>query len=757
LAQATPSADDVPFPPSHPRAEIRARSAHRRIYGELVTTARRALLALTAVAAVLLPPAPALADPPSRLATQITDRADALTSGRTSVDQALSRLQADTGIQLFVVFVDSFDGTPAQEWTDETARLSDLGDRDALLAVATGDRAYAYSFPADPRISDSELTDVAENDIEPALSQEDWSGAVVGAATGLTTAATASSGPGLIWVLVIFVLVIVGAIIWVVVRRRRREAATPAPAQPSGPSTEELTEQANALLIELDDDLRASERELQLAAAQYGAAATVRFRKALDDSRQDVAEAFRLRMTLDDVPAPTETTRRETLAQIIERCRTADARLDAESEDFDRLRDLEGRAAEVADSVEARLAPARASLPAAETAFQDLDSRYAGTTVTAVSTNAAQARERLIFAADELAEARAALADAAAAPTIADSYPSPTGTGPFPAGPQLPGSPGPQLPGAEPVPGKAVPDKAVPGEAVPGEPGVPAYPGNPAVPGGDRAEAALAVRAAEQAVDQAEQLIAAVHQATTDLAAARQAADALVIEVEAELTAGRTALAAGGTVPPGLAAAVTGAEQVLAEVRSQLAAPKPDPVAVVARLQAADSTLDQALAEARDAAERTARARAVLAQALPVARAEVAAASQFITTRLGAVDASARGSLSEAHRHLVLAESLADLDPAAALNEARQAQRLAASAGQYARNNVQNWDSGGYASDSFAGAVLGGLFSGGGGSSSRYRGGGYGGSSSRSRRTSSGGSRRSSSGGGGRRGGGGRF
>jgi hypothetical protein len=196
---------------------------------------------------------------------------------------------------------------------------------------------------------------------------------------------------------------------------------------------------------------------------------------------------------------------------------------------------------------------------------------------------------------------------------------------------------------------------------------------------------------------------------------------------------------------------------VLAEVRSQLAAPKPDPVAVVARLQAADSALDQALAEARDAAERTARARAVLAQALPVARAEVAAASQFITTRLGAVDASARGSLSEAHRHLVLAESLADLDPAAALNEARQAQRLAASAGQYARSNVQNWDSGGYASDSFAGAVLGGLFSGGGGSSSRYRGGGYGGSSSRSRRTSSGGSRRSSSGGGGRRGGGGRF
>ena len=87
-----------------------------------MTTARRALLALTAVAALLLAPAPALADPPTRLATQVTDRADALTSGRAAVDQALSKLQADTGIQLFVVFVESFDGIPAQEWTDETAQ-----------------------------------------------------------------------------------------------------------------------------------------------------------------------------------------------------------------------------------------------------------------------------------------------------------------------------------------------------------------------------------------------------------------------------------------------------------------------------------------------------------------------------------------------------------------------------------------------------------------------------------------------------------
>jgi hypothetical protein len=140
----------------------------------------------------------------------------------------------------------------------------------------------------------------------------------------------------------------------------------------------------------------------------------------------------------------------------------------------------------------------------------------------------------------------------------------------------------------------------------------------------------------------------------------------------------------------------------------------------------------------------------------------VAAAGTFITTRRGAVNMSARTALSEAQRHLTLAESLATTDPVAAIAEARQAQQLAATANQYARADVQSWggygQAGGIDMGSFAGAVLGGILSGGGG---RYRGGGFGGgfggggfggggfggSASRSRRT----------GGGGRRGGGGRF
>ncbi|GIM90795.1 TPM domain-containing protein [Paractinoplanes toevensis] len=656
------------------------------------------LAALLALVAALLAPGVAWAQAPERLAGQVTDQAGVL-DDRAAVDDALGELQEDTGIQLFVVLVDSFDGTPAQQWTDETARLSDLGDRDALLAVATGDRAYAYSFPDDSRLTDSELADVAADDIEPALAKNDWSGAVIAAAQGYGKAAGA--GSSLTWVIVIIVLVIVVALAWVFLRRRSKARSAPVPAPPAGPSLAELTDRANALLIELDDDLRASERELELAAGQYGAAAAEPFRAALAASRQDVAEAFRLRMTLDEMPAPDEATRRRTLAQIIERCQAADARLDAESESFDRLRDLEGRAAEVADELDRRRTALEAALPAAAATVQDLLSRYAGSSVTGIAANVDQARERLTFAASALTQARTDLGDADAQVSGGDSA---------------------------------------------------------TVPGGDRAEAALAVRAAEQAVDQADQLIAAVNRAAVDLPAARAAVDALIAEVTAEIAAARAVLGGGGAVPAGLGGAVSAGEQAVAEVRAGLAAAQPDPVAAAARLQAADAALDDALAEARDTAERDSRARSLLAQALPVARGEVAAADDFITTRRGAVDTGARASLSEAQRHLALAESLAASDPGAALTEAQQAQQLAAHAGQVARTDVQGWGGGGgFDAGSFAGAVLGGILAGGsrsrggfGGGGANWGGGGFGGSGSRGRRTGGGG-------GGGRRGGGGRF
>jgi uncharacterized membrane protein YgcG len=147
---------------------------------------RRVVSALVAVLAVLWWAAPAAADPPARLTVAITDPAGVLGSGRAAAQAALDRLRAQTGIALSVVFVPSFGDTSAQRWTDETARLSGMTGGQALLAVATGDREYAVHAPADPRVTKGEAAAVARNDIEPALTRGDWSGAVVPPRTAST-------------------------------------------------------------------------------------------------------------------------------------------------------------------------------------------------------------------------------------------------------------------------------------------------------------------------------------------------------------------------------------------------------------------------------------------------------------------------------------------------------------------------------------------------------------------------------------------
>src|SRR5687767_8001910 len=108
----------------------------------------RALAAavLALLAGGFLLPGPVLADGPMRLPDQVTDKVGALDGREAEVTAALDRLRADSGLRLFVVYVRSFDGTPAQRWADETATRSDFGRRDAVLAVATHDRSYAYAF-----------------------------------------------------------------------------------------------------------------------------------------------------------------------------------------------------------------------------------------------------------------------------------------------------------------------------------------------------------------------------------------------------------------------------------------------------------------------------------------------------------------------------------------------------------------------------------------------------------------------------------
>ena len=59
---------------------------------------------------------------------------------------ALDRLSSETEMRLYVVYVKSFSGRAGQDWADRSAQASQLGRRDALLAVAVDDRAYGISL-----------------------------------------------------------------------------------------------------------------------------------------------------------------------------------------------------------------------------------------------------------------------------------------------------------------------------------------------------------------------------------------------------------------------------------------------------------------------------------------------------------------------------------------------------------------------------------------------------------------------------------
>ncbi|MFD9258782.1 TPM domain-containing protein, partial [Streptomyces sp. NPDC059538] len=115
---------------------------------------------------------------------QITDRVGALGDRQGAVTAALDKLYADRRIQLFVAYVRDFSGRSAQSWADATAQRNGLGQNDVLLAVATGARQYAYSADVDSGFTEQQLATVARTAIEPALKQNDWAGAAIGAANG---------------------------------------------------------------------------------------------------------------------------------------------------------------------------------------------------------------------------------------------------------------------------------------------------------------------------------------------------------------------------------------------------------------------------------------------------------------------------------------------------------------------------------------------------------------------------------------------
>ncbi|MFF9684908.1 TPM domain-containing protein [Streptomyces sp. NPDC014623] len=685
------------------------------------------LAALSAACWLLLPASVnARADDPGELSRegQVTDRVGAL-GGRTGqVEAALDRLYDEHRVQLFVVYVRDFSGRDARTWADETANRNGLGREDALLAVATHDRQYASSVDQESRLTDARLADVASTAVEPALRQNDWAGAAIGAADGyaavlagdpvpvpaLTPGAadpgsTSGDGTSADLIVPVALVVVAGVVaVFAFTRRRRRTRSRTTPRAGGGWGSEagpaaalpDLDARAKEDLVDTDDAVRTSEEELGFATAQFGEEAAAPFAEAVRHARTGLTAAFRLRQQLDDAFPEDDATRRRMLGEIISRCTEANERLDAVSEDFDRLRALERTAPQAVTTAETTYRGLIARVSASRTDLDAMRGRYAESAAAPAAGDVEQAEDRLVFTTSALNQARQA------------------------------------------------------------------------VDSGDNARAAVYVRAAEGAIEQVSLLMDAVERRAGELAEAAERLPGALTGTETDLADARGLLdgTPAGVPTADLRGRVARAEAVVADVREELGSGPYDPVDALRRVEEADTALDEALAGAREQEHGSRRARSLLDQAMLTARAAIGAAADYVTTHRGAVGSQARTRLAEAQRRWERAEELASADdPQGALAEVRRADALATEARSLAEQDVRAYSDrsgfggpragGGAGGAVLGGILLGGLFGGGrGGGLGGGFGGGFGGAGG-----GFGGGPGSFGGGGtrGRRGGGGRF
>nr|WP_246401286.1 TPM domain-containing protein [Jiangella mangrovi] len=346
----------------------------------------------------------------------ITDRAGALSGADESrIQDSFDRLTDESGLQMFVVYVDSFDGVDGQDWANETASISGLGTDDILLAVALRDRSFAISVDDGLNLTDEQLDDVRQNDIRPELSDEDWAGAAIAGADGYREAATGSGGGSATpWVVGGIAVVGAGAAGWWVLRRRRQGGVAVGPdGQPldelAGLSLDDLDKRASAALVEIDDALKTSEQELGFAQAQFGTEATTEFSALLEQAKQQVAQAFTLRQRLDDSEPETEQQARAMTRQIIVTCGEVSDALDAQAAAFDELRDLHARVPEVLDETAQRAAEVEQRVATARTQLEQLALSYPPAALASVSGNPDQAARLLTAAREAVAAGQASL------------------------------------------------------------------------------------------------------------------------------------------------------------------------------------------------------------------------------------------------------------------------------------------------------------------------------------------------------------
>ena len=635
--------------------------------------ARRLAVALTVVSiAVGIATAAVAEDPVGLDAGQVTDKVGAVSDRQDQVDAALTDLADSHGVQLFVVYVADFSGTAPQEWAGQTAIDNGLGRSDMLLAVATADRQYAVSVDPDFPLSDAQLDDVAQVAIEPPLRANDYAGAAIGAADGYSAVLSGEPIPSVSVRPGEAVGSGGGSATWWLLGLLVILALIAGlwwwSRRRSAPRPSAVAEPEPTLSLP-DLDKAASRLLLETDDAVRTSEQELGF--AIAEFGEAATATFR--QTL-------EAAKRELLESFLLRQRLDDSEPEDDSTRRAMLDEIIGRcgqANEQLDEVAEEFDLLRDLVTRAPEAAVALEAQVSG--VERQHDHARQISRQLL---DRYPES--------AMTGVADNVTDATERIEF-ARDQLEQA-----------------DRALSAE--------------------ESAQAAVALRAGEEAIGQAEQLLEAVDRRAGELRQAEAALPGLLSEVDREVA---EAEAAGDAESRRAAAS---GRSVAEAVRAESSAGTCDPLDALRRLEEADAQLDRALAGVRDAELRRQRAVEVLDRVMLSATSAVAAVEDYVNTHRGGVGTAARTRLVEARNLLDRARAGAAADPVAALADAQRADRLAREAGELAQRDVEGFGGGGgFAGGGFGGgrgstgAVLGGILIGGmlGGRGGRGFGGGF--------------------------------
>jgi uncharacterized membrane protein YgcG len=128
---------------------------------------------------------------------RVVDEAGVLSGAQVEeAEAAIQDLQDESNVQLWALFVDSTGGQPVTDFADAVAVENGLGGNDALLVVAVDDRRDAI-WVGDllDEASDEDLDRILAEQVEPFLADGEWGAAVAGAASGLAEALDPGAQP----------------------------------------------------------------------------------------------------------------------------------------------------------------------------------------------------------------------------------------------------------------------------------------------------------------------------------------------------------------------------------------------------------------------------------------------------------------------------------------------------------------------------------------------------------------------------------